>query len=355
MIYTDGSARQIIIFDLLVARTHKQIDRTKMFAFIQLVFVSFIFIISKVSTEKQFKESIKCYLTYQHVESRSPILNMTLGYAYHQTAITSYTTDANEPCSKVGCACFSYRSVCSHALRGSNHHAECTDDDKQNGIIQWHRGWTSQGKCEQMRQQPETYLNLTCCHTDRCNSQPEKVIKIVDVKTPLPVLNIYDHQTPLPLLNPQEPLQQYNDHDHRTSQSMFISHKPPQWNNDYVQYSRTSRLPDVNKPSQLHDNDVHYSTTSRLPETSKSSQVHDSHVNHSTTSRFTIINKPSQLNQNHIRNSSISQLPNIHRPTPTLAYDKSLQQKNTLASRSLSSWMIFFSLVCCYRFMIQSY
>ncbi|CAF3235550.1 unnamed protein product [Rotaria sp. Silwood2] len=278
---------------------------------------------------------------------------MTVGTAYQNAVLTIHATEDNMPCSKVGCVCFSYRGVCSHSSRGSNHHGECTDADKHNGIIRWHRGWTSKATCEQMRQQPETYLNLTCCYTDYCNNQPGKVIKFIDIQTPVQVHNSYDPQNLLYSSIPQKPSQQYNDADHQVEQPISTAHKPSQWNNDNVHHSHTSRLPDMNKPSQSYDRHVHHSTRSRLPDTNKPSQVYDSDVNHSTTPRLTAIELSSQRNQSHIHNTSTSRLPNTHRPSP--AYDKSLSQKNTLASSSFSSWMIFFSLIFYFRFIIQFY
>ncbi|CAF4583024.1 unnamed protein product [Rotaria sp. Silwood1] len=220
-----------------------------MFAFIQYAFILFIFIISQVSTENQFKQSIKCYQLHEQEDTVIRTLNITVGHAFQKATFTIHATEDNIPCSKVGCVCFSYRGVCSHSSRGSNHFGECTDADKHNRIIQWHRGWSSQATCEQMRQQSETYLNLTCCSTDYCNNQPGKVIKFIDIQTPIQIHNSYDPQN-LPYSSiPQKPSQQYNDADDQVEQPMFIPPKPSQWNNDNVHHSFTSRLPNMNKPS----------------------------------------------------------------------------------------------------------
>ncbi|CAF3677474.1 unnamed protein product [Rotaria sp. Silwood1] len=324
-----------------------------MFAFIQYAFILFIFIVSQVSTENQFKQSIKCYQLHEQEDTVIRTLNITVGHAFQKAILTIHATEDNIPCSKVGCVCFSYRGVCSHSSRGSNHFGECTDADKHNRIIQWHRGWSSQATCEQMRQQSETYLNLTCCSTDYCNNQPGKVIKFIDIQTPIQIHNSYDPQN-LPYSSiPQKPSQQYNDADHQVEQPMFIPPKPSQWNNDNVRHSFTSRLPNMNKPSHSYDRHVPHSTRPRLPGTHKPSQVYDSHVNHSTTPRLTAIDLSSQRNQGHIHNTSTSRSPNTHQPSPT--YDVSLSQKNTLAFCSFSSWMISFSLIFYFRFIIQFY
>ncbi|CAF1214412.1 unnamed protein product [Rotaria sordida] len=325
-----------------------------MFTFIQFIFISFIFIALQVSTQNQFKESIKCFLRYEHLQHTSQTLNKTLTYTYHQSELTIYRTEENKLCSKVGCACFSYRSVCSHSSRGLNHRAECTNDDKQNGIIQWHRGWTSQAKCEQMRQKPKIYLNLTCCHTDQCNNQPGIIVNIVDRHTPLQIQNTDDDdQTPSSLFITHKPPQQYNNYDHQSSPLLSISHKPSQWNNNYVHHSPTFHLPDNNKPSQVYDNHVHHLTITRLPDTNKPSPVYDSHVRHSMTPRLPVSNKSLQRNHSYVLNSSTSRLPTTHQSTP--AYKESLPQNNTIVSSSLSSWMFFFSLVFYFCFMIQLY
>jgi hypothetical protein len=200
-----------------------------------------LLIVLQVLAQNGFKPSITCYMKYDHEETKSQSLNTVLGYSYYQSEITQYATTEGELCSKVGCACFSYRSVCSYSSPGSNHFSQCTDDDRQNGIIKWHRGWSSHDQCEQMRYHPQTYLDLTCCYTDRCNDQPGKTIKVVDSQLPI------QHQ----------PYQQEHHHHH-------YAHQPPQ----------PSTTPQ--KPTQRYYSHVHHpTTTSRLPETYKSSSIND--------------------------------------------------------------------------------
>jgi hypothetical protein len=203
-----------------------------MFAFHPSTFVFLFLLFSQTSTQNSFKPSITCYTKYQHEETKSPTLNALLSYSYYQSEITQYATPDGELCSDVGCACFSYRSICSYTCPGPNHFSECTDADRQNRVIKWHRGWTSNTKCEQMRQRSQAYLDLTCCYTDRCNDQPGKVIKIVDSNVPSQLHEPYRHQTP---------------------QSLPISHRPSSHYDNYVRLPTTSRLPDTYNPSQTYE------------------------------------------------------------------------------------------------------
>jgi len=171
-------------------------------------------------------------MKYEHEETKSQTLNTVLSYSYYQSEITQYTTTEGELCSKVGCACFSYRSVCSYSSPGTNHFSQCTDDDRQNRIIKWHRGWASHTQCEQMHQHPQTYLDLTCCYTDRCNDQPGKMTKVVDT---------------------QLPIQQYDTYAYQTPQALSISYKPSPRYHSHAHTSTTSRLLDTYKPSPAYD------------------------------------------------------------------------------------------------------
>ncbi len=195
-----------------------------MLVFNQYILFILVLIVVQASAQHGFKPSITCYMKYEHEETKSQTLNTLLSYSYYQTEITQYATTEGETCSKVGCACFSYRSVCSYSSPGSNHFSQCTDDDRQNGIIKWHRGWASHTQCEQMRQHPQTYLDLTCCYTDRCNDQPGKITKFVDTQLPIQQHDTYAYQTP-----------RYHGHTHT---------------------STTSRLLDTYKPSSAYDKSV---------------------------------------------------------------------------------------------------
>jgi len=196
-----------------------------------------LLIVLQVSAQQGFKPSITCYMKYDHEETKSQTLNTVLGYSYYQSEITQYVTTEGELCSKVGCACFSYRSVCSYTSPGSNHFSQCTDDDRQNGIIKWHRGWASHDQCEQMRYHPQTYIDLTCCYTDRCNDQPGKITKVVDTQLPIQhqqhLHHQYAHQTPQPSITSHKPIQRYYSHVYHPT--------------------NTSRSPETYKQSPVND------------------------------------------------------------------------------------------------------
>jgi hypothetical protein len=175
-------------------------------------------IVLQVSTQNGFKPSITCYMKYEHEETKSQSLNTVLGYSYYQSEITQYATPEGELCSKVGCACFSYKSICSYSSPGSNHFSQCTDDDRQNRISKWHRGWASHVQCEQMRQHPHTYIDLTCCYTDRCNDQPGKITKVVDTQLPIQYHDTYAHKIQ-PFTTSQKPSTRYHSHVHHPTTS----------------------------------------------------------------------------------------------------------------------------------------
>jgi len=161
----------------------------------ELVVFFLLLIVSQVSAQNYYAPSITCYTQYEYEETKNQASNSVLGYAFSQAEITHYSTSEGELCSNVGCACFSYRSACSHSSHGPNHYSQCTDTDRHNRVVKWHRGFTSLSKCEQMRQQPQTYADLTCCHTDRCNDQPGKIIKIVDSNIQPQRYNTYVYPT----------------------------------------------------------------------------------------------------------------------------------------------------------------
>ncbi|CAF4251155.1 unnamed protein product, partial [Rotaria sp. Silwood2] len=140
----------------------------------------FFYLAHQVLGNNYARDSVTCYTTYDDQETRSRGSNRLLNYSFHEAHTTQYATFEGELCSVVGCACFSYRDACSYLPKAANHLSQCTQEDRQNGSIKWHRGWTSITKCEQMRQQPDKYHNLTCCHTNRCNDQPGKVITLVE-------------------------------------------------------------------------------------------------------------------------------------------------------------------------------
>jgi len=176
----------------------------------------FLFIVTcsvlPIYCQSGLKISITCFSRYEHEETRSQTSNQLLSYAYHEAEITSTATHDGIPCSTIGCACFSYRTVCSSNPLARNHYSQCTDDDRRNHVVKWHRGWSSNDECERMRQQSQTYQDLTCCYTDKCNDQPGLVTKLIDpAQTPIQSNNMASNYQgrhygtfvqPTPLPNP---------------------------------------------------------------------------------------------------------------------------------------------------------
>jgi hypothetical protein len=185
-----------------------------MLVFIQFRFFFILLIVSHVSSLYHFKPSITCFKKYEHEETRSEALNITLSRWYSESIITRRSLSEGKLCSTVGCACFSYQRVCSHSSSEYYHFSQCTATDRQNGTIKWHRGVTSNSTCEQMSQLLHIYRNLTCCYTDRCNDQPGKITKIVDTH----VLS-----------------QLHDTNDSQILQTLRITHKP-------IQFDSTSSL-----------------------------------------------------------------------------------------------------------------
>ncbi|CAF3562498.1 unnamed protein product [Rotaria sp. Silwood1] len=157
--------------------------------------VLFFYIVHQVLGNNYASDSITCYTTYDDQETRSRGTNKLLNYSFFEAHTTQYTTFEGELCSVVGCVCFSYQDVCSYLPKISNHLSQCTQQDRQNGNIKWHRGWTSIATCEQMRQQSDKYRNLTCCYANRCNDQPGKVITLVETSEPSPLYDSHIHST----------------------------------------------------------------------------------------------------------------------------------------------------------------
>ena len=209
-----------------------------------LLFVA-ILLVGSYSTQHALKSSITCYTKYDHEETISRTLNVAIGYAYHQLAMTNHMTDEGELCSKVGCVCFSYQSVCSSSSTDMNRVSPCTDDDRQNRTIKWHRGWTSYQKCEQMRSQPQTYMDLTCCDTNRCNDQQGKIKKYVDTNLPLP-------QYPfLPPVVHQYP--ETTTTTDTTPVTTTISTRKSRRYSSHVHSSTTTRSFETDKPNPVND------------------------------------------------------------------------------------------------------
>lgn len=126
-----------------------------------------------------------CYTKYQHDETKDSDTDMVINYAYSQSEMTHSLTPNGELCSQVGCACYSYRGVCSSTPTAGNQYSPCTQEDQRNQVVKWHRGLTSLAACERMQQQSGTYQDLTCCYTDRCNDQPGKVSQSIKSRLPL--------------------------------------------------------------------------------------------------------------------------------------------------------------------------
>jgi hypothetical protein len=246
-------------------------------------------------------------MIYESDETRIDKSDFVLSYHYYKTESTQSQTPESELCSKVGCACFSYRSTCSYSSPGTNHVSKCTDDDRQSRIIKWHRGWTSQAKCEEMRQQPQTYLDLTCCYTDRCNNQPGKIIKFVDPPVPVQPHELYGQQTPQSLPISHKP------HDHQTPQPLSITQKP----HDH----QTPRTFSIAQKSSQRDDIYGHSTPQYSSISRKSSPRYNSRTRHPTTSR----------------------LPDMYKPNE--AYDQSLSSTTSLLSSSIIFFSLLFSLL----------
>jgi len=288
-----------------------------MLAFIQcILFFLLLIVLQILAQHRGFKPSITCYMKYNHEETKSQTSNTLLSYSYHEAEITQFVTPEGEICSKVGCACFSYRGVCSQSSPGANHYSSCKNEDRQNGIIKWHYGWASHDQCEELRKHPNTYLDLTCCYTDRCNDQPGKITKVIDTPLPIQQQDIYSYQGQYsgpdsgqhPLPTPYKPSQHHDTYDYQGQYSGPYSGQHP--------------LPAPYKPSQHYDTYA-YQTPQSLPITQKPSPRYNSHVHHTTTSR----------------------LSDAYKPSPT--YDRSLPRSGSLSSSSFSIWMIFFALIFC--------
>ncbi|CAF1170832.1 unnamed protein product [Adineta steineri] len=221
-----------------------------MLVLIEFIFISTFLIISQVSSQNQFNSSITCYTRYESEDTILKGSNTVIGHQYHQTETTRYDV-ANEPCSKIGCACFSYQSACSSLSRGSNHVSRCTDIDRQNGTIKWHHGWTSYAKCEEMMRQPQIYHSLTCCYTDRCNTQPGKTITFVDMPNVIPIQSVYGHAPPQSVPDSHISPQQYETNNYPSQQSLPDSHRSEHY--DPYGYPWRQPLPVQHNPPQQHD------------------------------------------------------------------------------------------------------
>ncbi|CAF1147134.1 unnamed protein product [Rotaria magnacalcarata] len=285
-----------------------------MFSIIHLLLFSLILIITQVSTENQFGKPITCYIKFEREETRHPKSNTVIGYGYENAHVTVYETAERESCEKIGCTCFSYKGVCSRLSRGSNHHSRCTSDDISKGTIKWHHGWTSTAKCQQMGQEPQTYLQLTCCHTDRCNNQLENVINYAIPQEIDQLPNLHEYQVP-------------------ESASTISENHPAQHYNHYIQESSTSSWHETYKPPQMYN---------------EPRATYNRYVDHSTTTRLVETPKPSRLYKNEVRNLTTSYFPTT--PRPDEVNNKCSLNNKALISSSLSSLMICFSLVFCFCF-----
>jgi len=371
------------------------------------VFLCFL-IISQVLTQSGPSSSLTCYRRFRNEELRNQQTSHLLVQQYHNSEITIYSTVENERCSQVGCVCFSYEGVCTQTLPGSNYFSECTDEEKYRGTINWHRGWTSRAKCEEMRQQPRIYINLTCCDTDRCNNQPAPRVAFIDqeeyIKSygntnqnvfqlphgAISYTGFVQGSDPGQLLDNHPSWKQYeNQVDHaNTAPLIHNTHNHPQQNQPYPQHPQQDHYypqQDHNYPQhRQHDHnypqhpqqdhhipqhpqqdhhipqhpqqDHHYShhlTPSPVPETPRSSQLYDSHSSHSSTPHLPDKYKTSNYDNNRVRHSTTSRMSDIS--SSEQAYDKSLKHNNAFLSTSFSSWIIFFSLSFYFRFMVNFY
>ena len=194
-------------------------------------------------------------MKYYHGENRAESSNTYLGYSYSNSQITQYVTIDGEPCEKVSCTCFSYRKHCSSMAEEAtkpNHYSDCNDFDRSNRTIKWYRGWSSVAECEQMRQQPNIYMDLTCCSVALCNDQPGKVVNYI--KPP------EGHVQPLQV-NPN-----YNyDLHHRQQQQQqpvtFSSTLPPPRRHE--PYSRRSTTTVTSQQQQQQPQVFYYQTVQR--------------------------------------------------------------------------------------------
>lgn len=216
---------------------------------IRILSIFLLFLLHSCSTQQTFQSSLTCYTKYDHEETISRPLSTVLSYTYQQKEATHYMTPDGELCSKIGCTCFSYRSVCSFSSPGKNHFSQCTDEDRHNGVIKWHYGWSTIEQCEQMRSHPQTYVDLTCCQMNRCNDQPGKITKYVDTYLPIPSPQY--HQ-PYVYQNPET----------TTTEITTTSTKPPRRYVSHVHHSITTRLPETYKPSPANDRSFSITTNS---------------------------------------------------------------------------------------------
>ncbi len=203
--------------------TYTDFQIRKMLVSIQSILFLLFFIIVQASYLNDFKPTLTCYLEYDHTGTRSASSNALLRYSYKESVITHYTTAEGKKCTSGNCACFSYRKVCTEPAEGSYHFSTCTDADQLDRKIKWYRGLTSDTKCEEMRQQPHIYLDLTCCYTDRCNNQPPPNITVSDTNIPKQPYISYNHQGPVPsnLSNLEYPPQRHEGRVHHPTTTLY--------------------------------------------------------------------------------------------------------------------------------------
>ncbi|CAF0758284.1 unnamed protein product [Adineta ricciae] len=303
-----------------------------MLAHIRYALVVLFPILSQVLCQNTHSQSITCYTKYDSEETRIQPSSMVLSYHYHHTETSQFRTPDNEACAQVGCVCFSYQAVCRGASDGPNHVSQCNDDDRRHGTIKWHRGWTSNAKCEEMRRQLHVYHNLTCCNTDRCNNQPGKIVKVADPPKPIPYNDFYGSQQDPPRYDDSgNPLpQRYDTLGRPSPQPMFNPYNHIQQHDSYN-----------HQPQPQHDsyNQHHY-----YPYQSSSSSHTTSPATTTTTPSTTRGTTPRPRYSTHTRYLVTSRLPDTY--TPTEVSDKSLGSNASLLHSSLSICMalLFFAI-----------
>ena len=325
-----------------------------MLAHIQYALVALFAILWQALCQNTHSQSITCYTKYDSEETRIQPSSMVLSYHYHHTETTQFRTSDNEACAQVGCVCFSYRAVCRAPSDGPNHVSQCNDEDRRQGTIKWHRGWTSNAKCEEMRLQSHVYHNLTCCNTDRCNDQPGKIVKVADPPKPIPYNDFYGSQqdppryddsgnplpqrydtlgrpSPQPMFNPYDSIQQHDSYNRQSQQQHDSYNHQSQQQPQYDTHNQY-------QPQPQHDsyNQRHY-----YPYQSSSSS-HTTSIT-TTTPSTTRVTTPGPPCNTHICYLVTSRLPDTY--TPTEVSDKSLGSNASVLHSSPSICMAFLLLL----------
>ena len=119
----------------------------------------FIFIIGSYNIK--YVRTLQCYTKYNISEEGMEISSMM-----------AMRTPENESCSMVGCSCYSFKTMCSMSSPIEPAYSPCNPQEQQLGVTKWKWGCTSTRKCNELRQQHQTYRDMVCCEMNLCNNQP---------------------------------------------------------------------------------------------------------------------------------------------------------------------------------------